>query len=156
MTCFLLFLQKNALDVFEDGSYTCGTKTCYSKVSKLLTEGVETNVRWDCDGPNGPDMEPNSLSILVKWWMTEGNYAAYQGGKNHSGKLKDSYWADLALKIKEANIKVDRSAASIGAKIQRMEEQYRSAHDWLQNTGEGCLERGEDVTTYVKKLCPFF
>ena len=63
--------------------------------------------------------------------------------------------ADLALKIKEANIKVDCSAASIEAKIQRMEEQYQLAHDWLQNTGEGCLKHGEDVTTYVKKLCPF-
>jgi len=69
--------------------------------------------------------------------------------------LKDSYWADLALKIKEANIKVNHSAASIGAKIQRMEEQYWLAHDWLQNTGEGCLECGEDVMTYVKKLCLF-
>ena len=36
-----------------------------------------------------------------------------------------------------------------------MEEQYGLAHDWLQNTGEGCSECGKDVKTYVKKLCPF-
>ena len=94
--CFLLFLQKNALDVFEDGSYTCSTKTCYSKVKKLLTGIVMGLMTWIWN--------LNSLSILVKWWMTEGNYAAYQGGKNHSGKLKDIHWMDLALKIKEGNI----------------------------------------------------
>ena len=49
-------------------------------------------------------MELNTLSrILLDWWVTEGNYAAYRGGKNHGGKTKDSHWADLALKITEAD-----------------------------------------------------
>ena len=43
---------------------------------------------WDCDRPNGPDMEPNSMSILLDWWAIEVNYAAYKGGKNHGGKQK--------------------------------------------------------------------
>ena len=56
----------------------------------------------------------------------------------------------------EAKIKVEHSPPSIGAKIQWMEKHYRAASNWLQSTGEGCQECGEDTTSYVKKLCPFF
>jgi len=153
----MAFRQKSSLDAFVDESaITCARTTCYGKMVKILSQDGDVNVCWDCDGPNGPDMEPNSLSVLIMWWMTEGNYVAYRGGKNHGGKTKDGYWAELSLRIKDMGIKVDRSPALIGAKIQCMEDQYRSASDWLMNTGEGCLEHGEDVATYMKKLCPFF
>ncbi len=49
--------------------------------------------RWDADGPNGPDTKPNSMSILLDWWSTEGNKSKYsKGGKDQTGKTKEAYW----------------------------------------------------------------
>ena len=99
-------------------------------------------MHWDGDGPNGPDMKPNSISILLEWWTTEGNYSCYRGGKNHSGKSKESHWANISRKIQEARICVERSPESIGQKLYRIEEQYHKAADWLGNTGTCVGARG--------------
>ena len=88
----MAFIQKSSLDAFVDESaITCATKTCYGKMVKMLSQDGDANVHWDCDGPNGPDMEPKSLSVLITWCMTEGNYVAYRGGKNQCDKMKDGY-----------------------------------------------------------------
>jgi len=34
----------------------------------------------------------NSMSVLLGWWTTEGNYSKYHGGKDHGGQSKDVYW----------------------------------------------------------------
>ena len=40
---------------------SCATKTCYSKVKEDMS-AVDSKLRWDIDGPNGPDTAPNWLS----------------------------------------------------------------------------------------------
>ena len=160
--CFQEFLHKNSVDRFENiTTRCCATKVHYNRLLKeeaMQSNGVDPRVRWDADGPNGPDTEPNSLSVLLKWWAMEGNYAKYRGGKTNAGKSKEAFWAELSEEIKQVGIKCERTAASIGAKIGRMEEQYRATRDWLEHTGAGILEEDPDscITDIVVKRCPFF
>ena len=49
-----------------------------------------------------------------------------------------------------------RNAKSVGAKLGRMEADYKKAFDFVSNTGQGLMEEGKDITEYVKKLCPFY
>jgi hypothetical protein len=37
-----------------------------------------------------------------------------------------------------------------------MEEQYQAARDWVEAMGKGVLEHGEDITTRMTKMCPFY
>jgi len=37
-----------------------------------------------------------------------------------------------------------------------MEAEYRTAHDFVHNTGQGLMDEGQDITDIVKKICPFF
>ena len=125
---------------------------------KVGNQGPST--RWDADGPNGPNTLPNSESIVLDWWTTGDNWSIYRGGKLSNGKTsvlkKESTWKVLSKKIKDAGVKVDRNPKSVGAKLQRMEAEYKRANDFVMNTGQGLLEEGKDITQYVKKLCPFY
>ncbi|MGH7954436.1 MAG: hypothetical protein ACREOZ_00590, partial [Gloeomargaritales cyanobacterium] len=83
--CYIRIMEKEHLvpltnRTSEDGrdviNYTC-TKACYTKVSRMrstnLLNSSSQKKRWDADGPNGPDIPPHSLSVLMEWWTTEGN-----------------------------------------------------------------------------------
>jgi hypothetical protein len=154
--CFQAFLSKNSLAFLPENKYCCGVKAHHASVLKASINAVTEKTRWDADGPNGPNTEPNSMSILLSWWTTEGNYSKYRGGKDQSGKTKEAYWQMLSQMIKDEGVLVERSAQSIGSKIIRMESMYKEASDWLAQTGQGVLAEGGDVTDAVQKRCPFF
>ncbi len=67
-------------------------KAHHSSVLKTVANPVNEKTRWDADSPNGPDAEPNSMSILLGWWTTERNYSKYRGGKDQTCKTKEIYW----------------------------------------------------------------
>ena len=125
---------------------------------KVGNQGATT--RWDADGPNGPNTLPNSESVVLDWWTTGDNWSFYKGGKNANGKTittkKENTWKVLSGKIKAAGIQVERNAKSVGAKLQRMEAEYKAAFDFVTNTGQGLMDEGKDITEYVKKLCPYY
>ena len=103
---------------------------------------------------------PNSESVVLDWWTTGDNWSMYKGGKTVSGKIsvqkKEQTWKMLSKKIADAGITVARNAKSVGAKLARMEADYKKAYDFVSNTGQGLMEEGKDITEYVKKLCPFY
>ena len=37
-----------------------------------------------------------------------------------------------------------------------MDDQYQTATDWIEQIGQGVLEEGDDIKTWVTKLCPFY
>lgn len=37
-----------------------------------------------------------------------------------------------------------------------MQEKYKTAYDFIGNTGQGLMDEGKDITKYVKKLCPYY
>ena len=133
----------------------CATVRCAKKFKEVFDR-----VRWDSDGPNGPNTEPNSISILLDWWTTGNNYILYRGGKTESGKTvsttKKQVWQELADLMKKQGITVERTANQIGTKICKIEADYRKAYDWLQNTGAGVLEEGGTIDEGITKRCKYF
>jgi hypothetical protein len=82
---------------------------------------------WDSDGPNGANTVPNSETVLIDWWT-----------------------------IVQAGITVPRNAKVVGAKIARMEGEYKKAFDFVTNRGQVLMNKGKDVTEIVKKMCPYY
>jgi hypothetical protein len=81
-----------------------GTSYCCAKKSSL---NLTKKTRWDADGPNGPNTEPNSMSVLLLWWTNEGNYTKNRGGKDQIEKTKKAFWQLLSQAIKENGILVE-------------------------------------------------
>jgi hypothetical protein len=69
---------------------------------------------------------------------------------------KEQTWKNLAERIAAAGVTVARNAKAVGAKIARMEGEYKKAFDFVTNTGQGLIEEGKDITEIVKKMCPYY
>ncbi len=82
-------------------------------------------------------------------------WSKYRGGKGDNGKTgvtkKEQTWKKLAEEIKKAGRSTSRNARAVGAKIARMASEYKNAHDFVNNTGQGLMDEGKDVTEIVKK-----
>jgi hypothetical protein len=44
----------------------------------------------------------------------------------------------------------------VGAKISRMEGENKKAFDFVNNTVQGLMEDGQDISGILKKMCPYF
>jgi len=62
----------------------------------------------------------------------------------------------LSERIDPDGITVSRKAKSVGAKLSRMEGEYKKAFDFVNNTGQGLMEDRQDITDIVKKMYPYF
>jgi hypothetical protein len=66
---------------------------------------------------------------LIDWWTTGDNWSVYRGGKNSNEKVsmmkEEQTWKMLAEKNVQAGITVPRNAKTVGAKIARMEGEYK-------------------------------
>jgi hypothetical protein len=69
---------------------------------------------------------------------------------------KEQTWKMLSERIAQAGITVSRNAKSVGAKTSRTEGEYKKAFDFVNNTGQGLMENGQDITDINKKMCPYF
>jgi hypothetical protein len=119
----------------EDTVVFC-TKTCYSKwiaskkkmakaASKAAAESEvkKRKVSWEEDG---------SLTVLMDWLTTEGNYSSYAGSNgNIKGKSKSQYHKEIALLIKSKLPDSDRESKDVENKIVSLERQFRQATDSL-------------------------
>jgi hypothetical protein len=155
--CFEHFLRVTPLQ-FEvaDDVVCCATVRCYLKFKKQALE----RIRWDADGPNGPNSLPNSQSIIVDWWTDGINYHLFCGGKDENGKTggnkKSSVWQYLSDEIKKQGIIVERSPHHVGMKINKMEGEFWKTYNWVKQTGQGILDEGRDITDIVLKKCPYY
>ena len=121
----------------SQGVFICGTKVHCQKDQKTNQAMDLARMRWDADGPNGPDTVPNALSVLLTWWQTEGNYNQCCSGKNQAGKSKEAYWSLLSNKIKTCGIK--------GSEVQRRLEQKLAA--WNNSIGRLLNGSGKRVSS---------
>lgn len=92
MTCYVASIinRDTSLQALPgDGSVVACTKKCHKEVNSKLNPSESGDLRntWDVDGKNGKDDSHNSMSILLDWWTTQGNYDKYRG-KNNNGTKK--------------------------------------------------------------------
>ena len=100
-TCYMVVTQSNKdMDLLPAGIVVC-TKKCYTKYLKgiersaMCSKGV-IDMMWDRDGRRGESDPNTSMSVLLEWWMSEGNYAKYRGTNNH-GVTKKMWHSGLLL-----------------------------------------------------------
>ena len=86
----------------------------------------------------------------MNWLTTEGNYAAYVGStKKNKGIPKSAYHKQIAALIKEQVPESERDAKDVENKIVSLENQFRKACDWKNNTGAG-LDNPGDIESGIK------
>jgi hypothetical protein len=85
------FRVKNQPPSLPEEKICCGYKAHHICVLKTSSSTVNGNTRWDADGPNGPDTEPKSKSVLLNWWTTESKISKHREGKEKMGKTKEAY-----------------------------------------------------------------
>jgi hypothetical protein len=61
------FLLKIQLFLLQKGKFCSGMKACHIGKLKTSSNNVIDKTHWDADGPNGPDTDLNSMSILLAW-----------------------------------------------------------------------------------------
>ena len=130
------------------------TKACKDKLLKAAT-GTKV-VLWSQDGSEGPnDKIGNSERLLIDWIITGDNYANYCGPKN--GDSKHGIAFRLSEMFKEKGVRVERSPKSIEAKISQIEQSFKKAFEWTQQTGVGVKEDDpEGFEQAVVKRCAYF
>ena len=133
--------------------YYC-TKKCHDKILKEGEGG--SRLPWSQDGPGGKqDSTGNSERLLLDWLLTGDNYASYCGPKN--GETKQKVATRISNMLKSKGVLVERSPKSIISKIEGIEQQFKTAYEWTNNTGVGVKETNEaQFWEYVEKLCPYF
>jgi hypothetical protein len=162
MMCYqgLLLGKHEDLAPLPAGMVSC-TKKCHEKSTKQAAgggDGTEGGRKggWDSDGLGGPDDPKTSVSILLDWWMTEGNYNKFCG-KNNQG-LKKIQFANQLAEIMTRETKSKRDGKNVLNKIQHIEKTFKEAHNFATSeTGAGLQER--DVGSFkdaVMKKCPYY
>jgi len=145
----------------NDNELVVCSRTCYKKVQKdllkLNTTGNNPRLLWEKDGKLGPNDPNNSLNILLKWLLTEGNYSKYRG-KDTQGKKKKDFAEDIARKIKDEGVLCERTAKEVINKIEHIERCFRSAHDFANSeTGAGLKRQSEGTfNDAIRQKCPWY
>jgi hypothetical protein len=113
---------------------------------------------WHEDGPND---SVNSLSVLLDWLTTEGNYARYRGSDDDGRTPADGvidkkgYCTMISELISKQGIRKHRTADAIKNKIASIAGDWATAHDFLNRTGAG-IEDEMTLQDAVKKRCALY
>lgn len=145
--------------------FVCSIR-CMQKVTKHLLPSTSPTVEatdssrllWHEDGPSE---SVNSLSVLVDWLTTEGNYARYRGSDDEGrtpaeGVIdKRGYCNMIAELMRRSGIRKPRTPDAIKNKIASIAGDWACAHDFLNRTGAG-IEDEMTLHDAVKKRCALY
>ena len=120
-SCFNKLLVAFAEEDWEGPAF-CG-KQCFNANKKMLEAAankVKGRVPWHTDGLT-PEL--NSMTVIIDWLATDGNYSHLRGGDKQNGTTKVGIGNELSQLIKDKGITVDRSGRDIHIKIKGLEQQ---------------------------------
>ncbi|GMG16899.1 unnamed protein product [Phytophthora fragariaefolia] len=107
---------------------------------------------WHNDGPND---SVSSLSVILDWITTQGNYKRWRGGDKQSGETKNAIAAQISGLIQASGVKTQRKSKDIITKIGQLEQSYRDAVDFLSNTGAGITDE-TSLQEAILRRCPHY
>ena len=125
-------------DEAEVHPYVCGIQ-CYKRLvsarqKQKATDLRDTKKRWDRD--SAPGSSNTSISILIDWMTTEGNYNAYRGDVV-MGKTRDRICNDVAESINKSGVLTTRTGPQVECKIRKLESEFKHALAFFSETGQG-------------------
>ena len=102
------------------------------------------------DGPGGPIDSVTSMSVLIRWMMSGSKFSRFRG--NNKGKTKLFICEEIVAVLKEEKIIViERNAKQILDKITAIEKSFKTAHDWINHTGQGVDDREQFREAVLKR-----
>ena len=93
-----------------------------------------TKKRWDRDST--PGSSNTSISILIGWMTTEGNYNAYRGDVV-MGKTRERICNDVADSINNSGVLSMCTGPHVERKIRKLESEFKHALTFFSETGQG-------------------
>lgn len=123
-----------------------------ARATSLETTKRPRRARWHNDGTDGT---ASSLSVLLDWLATEGNYSKWRGGDKQSGETKAVLAAQIAARIHEGGVTHVRKPKDIITKIGQLEQSFRDAVDFLSNTGAGITNEAL-LQDAIERRCPHY
>ena len=110
-SCFKKVMTAVAENEWE-GLLFCG-KQCFNnnkKVLELASSKYKGRVPWQTDGPTP---EINSMTVIIDWLATEGNYIRWRGGDKQNGMTKMGIANTISQIIKDKGITMERQGREI-------------------------------------------
>ncbi|KAK0549467.1 hypothetical protein OC844_006864 [Tilletia horrida] len=124
---------ETAAATYAESAGTAGVALSPAKAKKKKAEPVP---QWKNDAAS-PGLA-SSMTVLINWIVDEGNYEKWKGAEGDSQLVLAG---DISQRIKEAQMKVERSPAAIVEKVKALERQFRQASDFRLATGQGILDK---------------
>jgi len=134
----------------------CCTRKHYTAIVKLANPSRKLG--WGNDGkPETPNVTSNC--VLNDWITTPGNCDAYRGTQGREWLYKKHHCMTISAKMNNLTLS-ERTWESIQTMIATKEETWHSCNDWINNTGQGCLDNPLEGKPHFDKCvqtrCPFY
>jgi len=122
------------------------------KALEAATNKAKGIVPWHTDGPTP---EINFMAVMIDWLTKSSNCNQWRDGDKQNGTTKFGIISKISQIIKDKGITTERTGRDIHMKINCLEEQFRAAKDWLNQTGAG-VDCKESNSAAVKHRCPYY